>query len=190
MDKQSFILNNRFFVSPAGGIIRDAQTGHEEHVEPYQMRLLSLLAINNERLVSISDINTQLVSTAAEPGEHIKKAIARLGKVLIDGDKTLIERVQDKGFILHARVLYNDVGEDLAYVHGASRGRYLLIAAAVFLIAIVAFFIFKWKQGQDKAELKPVWPLHKLVAPDTTGMGGTDMRPDTVKPQRGADEVK
>jgi DNA-binding winged helix-turn-helix (wHTH) protein len=193
MEEQSFTLNNRFIVKPSLGIIRDAQTGKETRIEPRLMSLLCLLAENHEQLVARPVITKQIWDDYGNADEGLTQAISYLRKVLADDEKILIETVPKKGYVLHAKLVYNEPqNENLEYVHGARRGKFMLIAAVIFVLVVALFFIFKSRQEQKQGNPDTIRPGQNTHAGDTTTKDANpDRQPDTVKPaQSGADKVK
>lgn len=193
MEEQSFTLNNRFIVKPPLGVIRDAQSGHETRLEPRLMSLLYLLAANNEKVVARPVITKQIWDDYGNADEGLTQAISYLRKVLADDDKTLIETVPKKGYVLHAKVVYDELpAEDLRYVHSARRGKFMLMVAVVFILLAVGFFIFKSRQEQ-KQHSPDVIPGGGRPAVVDTGrkINNADKRPDTNKAaQPDAEKVK
>jgi DNA-binding winged helix-turn-helix (wHTH) protein len=182
MEEQSFILNNRFIVKPSLGVIRDAQTGQETRIEPRLMSLLCLLAENNRKLVARPVITKQIWDDYGNADEGLTQAISYLRKVLADDDKTLIETVPKKGYVLHAKVAYDEPDGSLKYVHGARRGKFILIAAAVFVLVVAVFFILKSRREQKQFNPDIIQPGQNTHAGDTTRENANpDKAPDTVK---------
>jgi DNA-binding winged helix-turn-helix (wHTH) protein len=192
MEDSFFTLNNRFVIKPALGLIRDIQTGQETRIEPRLMSLLSLLAENNERLVSRPVITKQIWDDYGNADEGLTQAISYLRQVLDDESKLLIETIPKKGYVLHARVFYDDGGKELKYVHGENRGKYILIAAVVFILAMAAFLIIRSRQSKPQFTPDIAPAIHKPISPDSTGINGNPNKlPDTTtKAQQGADKVK
>lgn len=190
MEEQSFILNNRFIIKPSVGIVDDGRTGNETHIEPGVMALLCLLAENNERLVITGFIIQQIWPDHSDADENLTKAILQLRKVLDDETKLMIEAVAKKGYMLHARVVYDEKSDDLKYVHGAKRGKFMLIAAIVFIVVLAAIFVYKAKQEQKlhSPDIAPV--IHGTPIPDSAQQNNSSpgvfpdtgkSRPDTMK---------
>jgi DNA-binding winged helix-turn-helix (wHTH) protein len=193
MEEQSFILNNRFIVKPSLGLIRDAQTGQETRIEPRLMSLLCLLAENNEKLVARPVITKKIWDDYGSADEGLTQAISYLRKVLADDEKILIETVPKKGYVLHAKLVYDKPpAEELEYVHGARRGKFMLIAAVVFVLVVTLFFILKSRREQKQFKPDIIPSGQGFHANDTTHEGANpDKVPDTVKRvQPGADKVK
>ena len=194
MEEPAFTLNNRFFVKPSLGLINDAQTSLETRIEPRLMSLLCLLAENNERLVARPLITKQIWNDYGNADEGLTQAISYLRKVLADESKLLIETVPKKGYVLHAKVLYDEREreEESKYVHGARRGKFMLIGAIVFVLIIAAAFFYKWKQVQKQGNPDVIPATQNSANPDAGRRGGgADTGPDTVtRPQTGADKVK
>jgi len=193
MEEQSFILNNRFIVKPSLGVIRDAQTGQETRIEPRLMSLLCLLAENNERLVARPVITKQIWDDYGNADEGLTQAISYLRKVLADDEKNLIETVPKKGYVLHAKVVYDKPADaSLKYVHGARRGKFILIAAVVFILIVVAFFIYKSRRERKQFSPDIIPAGQGFHANDTTRENANpDKLPDTLKKvQPDADKVK
>jgi len=187
MEEQSFILDNRFIIKPSLGVIRDAQTGQETRIEP---RLMSLL--NHGKLVARPVITKQIWDDYGNADEGLTQAISYLRKVLADDEKALIETVPKKGYVLHAKVVYDGPDENLKHVHGARRGKFILIAALVFILVVVAFFIYRSRQAQKQFNPDIIPAAQGIHANDTTRENANpDKLPDTVKKvQPDADKVK
>jgi DNA-binding winged helix-turn-helix (wHTH) protein len=193
MEGQSFILNNRFIIKPSLGIIRDAQTGQETRIEPRLMSLLCLLTENNRKLVARPVITKQIWDDYGNADEGLTQAISYLRKVLVDDEKSLIETVPKKGYVLHAKVVYDEpADESLKYVHGARRGKFILISAVVFMLVVALFFILKSRREQKQFSPDIIPAGQGSHANDTAR---EDANPDKVrdttkKVQPGADKVK
>ncbi|HZY36117.1 MAG TPA: winged helix-turn-helix domain-containing protein [Mucilaginibacter sp.] len=195
MNEGPFVLNNRFVVDASLGSVSDRQTQKTTRIEPRLMNLLCLLADNNEKVVSRALITKQVWDDYGNADEGLTQAISYLRKVLADDDKTLIETVPKKGYILHAAISAMPAeeknAEELKYVPGANRQKYLLIAALAFILLVVAWFVFRsMSQKSGNRDMISDGPPPGVV--DTSHkVNNPDKRPDTVKKvQPDADKVR
>ena len=191
MKEPSFTLNGRFVVKPSFGLIRDDHTGQETRVEPRLMNLLCLLAKHNGQLVARQVITKQIWDDYGNADEGLTQAISYLRKVLNDKDKQLIETVPKNGYVLHARVSYDELQNGPAKMPGLKRKRYMLAAGVLFILIIVAVFVFKSKQSQKQHNPDMLPATQNPVNPDAVRPGHrTDVLPDSqVKNKSGGDKA-
>ena|SRR6185312_4675501 len=192
MNDRPFIFNERFVIDPSLGTVKDNQTQKATRIEPRLMSLLCLLAAHKHSLVSRAVITKEIWDDYGNADEGLTQAISYLRKVLADDDKSLIETVPKKGYILHAAITEKQDKEEraapLKYAPGTTRRKYLLIAALAFIVLLAAWFVFR------SVQQKPSGPdvIQAGQHPDTgRKLNNPDKLPDTTnKIPPGADKVR
>jgi DNA-binding winged helix-turn-helix (wHTH) protein len=94
-----FKINSEFTVIPDKNLVRS-----EVKLEPRLMKLLCLLAANNEKLVTREEIIEKIWNGYGGGEEGLTQAVSFLRKILKDTGKTIIETVPKSGYIFHGNV--------------------------------------------------------------------------------------
>ncbi len=144
MNNKPFIINNRFWIYPDQGLIKQQEGDKETRVEPRLMHLLCLLVMSNYEVVGRGLLITHVWHNQEKAGEELAKAIAYLRKLLDDSTKPVIETVPNKGYILHAAINFDlDEEKSINQVVAGNRQLYWVIAAVLLAVIITCYFIFR-----------------------------------------------
>jgi len=195
MNESPFILNERFYVDPSLGMVDDRDSQKSVRIEPRLMNLLCLLVARKETLVSRAVITKEIWDDYGNADEGLTQAISYLRKVLADDNKSLIETVPKKGYILHGVVSQIEQSEkkteELKYLPRANRQKYLIMAALVFVLLLAALFVFK-RMSQKPGNADVIQLGSRPAFTDTArSSSNPDQLPDTTKKaQTDADKVK
>ena len=143
MNDKPFVLNNRFWIYPRLGLVKQKDTAKETRLEPRLMQLLCVLANHNGELVSRELLTKEVWDDYGNADEGLTQGISYLRKVLDDPSKTLIETVPKKGYVLHA-VVKNEEGSEQALNPTVSNKKraWLITTAIIFVVILTAYFLF------------------------------------------------
>lgn len=100
--KEPFILNNRYLVSAEKNTVSDQEMQEESRLEQRFIEVLMMLAENPNQLVTREKIIRSVWNDYGGADEGLTQSISYLRKVLNDTDKTIIETIPKKGYILNA----------------------------------------------------------------------------------------
>jgi DNA-binding winged helix-turn-helix (wHTH) protein len=194
MNEHPFILNERFAIDPSLGTVSDSQSQKAIRIEPRLMNLLCLLAAHKHTLVSRAVITREIWDNYGNADEGLTQAISYLRKILADDDKTLIETVPKKGYILHAAVTEKPAAEEKmkpsGYAPGVIRPKYLFIAIIAVVVLLAAWLVFR--PAQPTRGNPDVIRSDQQPGIETRRKSNNpDRRPDTAKRiQPDADKIK
>ena len=152
MNHHPFLINQRFAVDPALGIIRQPATGTEVRLEPRIMRLLCLLAASEGKLVSREYLTKEVWDNYGSADDGLTQAISYLRKILDDQERKLIETVPKKGYLLHGIISTEEIKQTVktdAAVPGKSMARWLYgIVIAIALLLLLGYSLLT-RKGQS-----------------------------------------
>ncbi|HEX9981257.1 MAG TPA: winged helix-turn-helix domain-containing protein [Flavobacterium sp.] len=135
MEATNLIITKRFSAEPSQNIIIDGQSGKRIKIEPRIMTLLNMLHSSGGKLVTREEIIRTIWNDYGGADEGLNQAISFLRKSLADTDKSLIETVPKKGYILHTAY---EPARQSSYGFGrAIPLRYII--GTIVAIAIVGF---------------------------------------------------
>lgn len=133
--QKDFYINDQFLVKPGANLLIDGLISKISKVEPGVMRLLCILAGNNDKLVSKEELIALAWNDGSGSEEKLNQAISLLRKLLQDDKKTLIKQVAQKGYSFHASVSNADI-DDLTKEATAKPMRIPATVAQKWIIAL------------------------------------------------------
>jgi DNA-binding winged helix-turn-helix (wHTH) protein len=137
MNKTHYILNNRFFVNAGLNYVRDQQTARESRLEPRLMEVLSFLTARVNQLVTREELVKEIWNDYGGGDEGLNQAISFLRKLLDDNNKTIIETIPKKGYILHAVITENPIP-----IIKQGKKKLYRAAGLLCLLLITVYFIY------------------------------------------------
>ena len=102
--KEPFVINNRYRIDPDKNLFIDQISGEESRLEQRLLAVLYMLTASPGKLVQRDKIIQSVWNDYGGGDEGLTQAISALRKVLNDADKTIIETIPRKGYILNASV--------------------------------------------------------------------------------------
>ena len=193
--KESFLINNRYLVSPGKNVLTDRTTTVESRLEQRLLQVLYLLAATPGELVSREKIIREVWNDYGGADEGLTQAVSFLRKVLNDTDKKIIETIPKKGYILNAGISGVHPGKYADTTAGISaqkkRNKWMYLAGFLLLV-IITVGIYMFNAGKEKENYpSDVAPKVKGqggkgadVYPDTTPVNNPDVLPDTLNNKR------
>ena len=181
MNNKPFILNNRFWIYPQLGLVKQTSPVKESRLEPRLMQLLCILAAQAGELVSRELLTKEVWDDYGNADEGLTQAISYLRKVLNDEAKELIETVPKKGYVLHAVIKVEQSSENSkpAVTLNQKKTYWAILAAAIVLIA-TAYFLFIF--NHNKQTSYPADVAHKSTSADAPGANNPDLVGKKQKP--------
>ncbi|MBP7555159.1 MAG: winged helix-turn-helix domain-containing protein [Chitinophagaceae bacterium] len=181
-----FIIANRYIVDTTRDTISDKQTSTGGKVEQRLIRVLALLAGHPNEVVSRDRLIKEVWNDYGGGDEALTQAISFLRKLLNDTDRTLIETVPKKGYILHADITYAAPSDEAPEEHKKKTGppkrkKYTVIALLVVLACSILWLFIKREKPQSPDILYP--DRDNSGVEDTIRSGNPDLRPDLPKQQ-------
>ncbi len=181
MNNKPFILNNRFWIYPRLGLVKQATPVKESRLEPRLMQLLCILAAQAGELVSRELLTKEVWDDYGNADEGLTQAISYLRKVLNDETKELIETVPKKGYVLHAVISTEQAKESIQPPVTLNKKKtYWAILAAAILLIITAYLLFIFNHGKQSAY--PADVIHKNGSADAPAVTNPDLVEKKQKP--------
>jgi DNA-binding winged helix-turn-helix (wHTH) protein len=169
MLQQLFFVNDFFAVDPQLGTVKDTRTGQETRLEPRIMHLFCLLAAAEGKLVTREYLVKTVWDDYGSADEGLTQAISYLRKVFNDQEKTLIETVPKKGYVLHTAISAATIVNTVSEIGSRRKIKplYWAITTAVLLLLLAYFFFIR---------------TNRAFAPDVVGGSAPADRHDTSSP--------
>jgi DNA-binding winged helix-turn-helix (wHTH) protein len=150
MNNRSYVLNDRFIVDPSLGTIHDKQPGKSTRIEPRLMNLLCMLVRYQGQLVSRASITKEIWDDYGSADEGLTQAISYLRKLLADDDKSMIETVPKKGYILRAVITEPGAGAVEKSARFPSNKKVVWGICIVVALLLAAIFFYRFfNQGKE-----------------------------------------
>ena len=105
MMQHSFQINSTFLVTPDLNTLRDMSNDVTTHLDPVHMQLLCMLSANAGQVVTRETLISQIWNDYNGGDDGLKQSVTVLRKLLGDTENTLIETVQNRGYVLHASIM-------------------------------------------------------------------------------------
>ncbi len=181
MNNKPFILNNRFWIYPQLGLVKQTSPVKESKLEPRLMQLLCILASYAGELVSRELLTKEVWDDYGNADEGLTQAISYLRKVLNDEVKELIETVPKKGYVLHAAITAELPATDMqAPLTPNKKKVYWVVLAAAIVLIITAYFLFIF--NHSKQAIYPADVINGNKSTDTPGVSHPDIVEKKQKP--------
>lgn len=143
MEKR-FIINNRFQVDPSLHLLIDRTRQTEVRMERRHIILLCLLSEKQGTLLKRAFLVNEIWNDYGGGDEALTQSISVLRKLLDDQQKTLIETVPKKGYIMHATITdVESVNENSEAKSWRKQPAFWLVGTmAMVIIALLLFILF------------------------------------------------
>jgi DNA-binding winged helix-turn-helix (wHTH) protein len=181
MDKGIFRINDRFEIDPALGSIRDLANGKESRPEPRLMQLLSILYAHKGRLVTRELLAKEIWNDYPGADDGLNQSISALRKLLGDHDKTVIETIPKKGYLLNAEVPAI-TGETLTAGKKRKARMPLIVSISTLVILAIAWALFL-RSGDEPVKKNTAVPFRTIDKPaeETYYNTVTSISPDNTE---------
>jgi len=192
MIEQPFLINDLYLVNPLLGLVKQGNQPKESRLEPRLMHLLCVLAEHNGRLVTRELLTKEVWDNYGNADEGLTQAISYLRKIFNDSDKTLIETVPKKGYVLNAAIQtavhHNE--KETAIPKARIQKVYLIAAILIAILVISGYLIFKpAKNNGQPADV--IENTHQNSPGDGRSPStNSDKLPDTAKNPNASPDVK
>ena len=148
--EKPFVINHRFQVDSSLHLLIDRNRQTEVRMERRHIILLCLLSANQGSLLKREFLVSEIWNDYGGGDEALTQSISVLRKLLEDQQKTLIETVPKKGYIMHATITDVETVNLKCEVRSSSKqpGFWLVGTMAMLIIALLLFILFP--RGADK----------------------------------------
>jgi DNA-binding winged helix-turn-helix (wHTH) protein len=149
MEKRQWIINERFVITPGINSFNDTKTGKELRLEPRLMDVLCFLTTNVNQLVPREQLVQEIWRDYGGGDEGLTQAISFLRKILDDTNKTIIETIPKKGYILHAIIteVLDRPGpsEERPPIVKRNKSRSFWLWGFLLILLVMSYFIYYGK---------------------------------------------
>lgn len=189
-----YTIASRYVVDITRNTVTDLHTNTSNKVEQRLITVLCLLADQPKKLVSRDTLIKEVWNDYGGADEALTQAISFLRKLLNDADKTLIETVPKKGYILHADIIGTAPGGETLEekpenaAPASNKKKYIVIALGVILITSTILF-FTIGQHSESPDLLHSDPTHTNIE-DTIRSRSPDIRPHLQKDSIKMEDIK
>ena len=141
--EKPFIINHRFHVDPSLHLLIDRNRQTEVRMERRHIILLCLLSANHGSLLKREFLVNEIWNDYGGGDEALTQSISVLRKLLGDQQKTLIETVPKKGYIMHATITAVETMNHKSQVKSWSKqpGFWLVGTMTIMIIALLLFIL-------------------------------------------------
>ncbi|MDN3584583.1 winged helix-turn-helix domain-containing protein [Mucilaginibacter flavus] len=191
MNLGPFILNERFVIEPSLGSVQDKQAGTSTRIEPRLMDLLCMLVQYQGQLVSRAAITKEVWNDYGSADEGLTQAISYLRKLLADDEKSMIETIPKKGYILRAVATWPAVDSKEIPTKFPSRKKVIwgiCIFAFLLLAAIFFYRLFNQEKSINNDAIRQNQKQSNPNAGDKSK--NPDALPDTATRQETSGDTK
>ncbi|MCO5947761.1 winged helix-turn-helix domain-containing protein [Mucilaginibacter flavidus] len=192
MIEQPFLINDLYLVNPLLGLVKQGNQPKESRLEPRLMHLLCVLVEHNRQLVTRELLTKEVWDNYGNADEGLTQAVSYLRKIFNDNDKTLIETVPKKGYVLNAviQTTVHHERKETVIPKAKIQQVYLITAILIVILVVSGYFIFKpAKNNRQPAD------VIENTRQNNPGDGKTpstnpDKIPDTAKNPNASPDVK
>ncbi|MES2275936.1 MAG: winged helix-turn-helix domain-containing protein [Bacteroidota bacterium] len=175
MSGNVFLINDRFRIFPALNQVQDMQSGQTTRLEPRIMAVLEMLTAHAGQLVSREEMIREIWHNYGGGDEGLSQAVSFLRKILVDGEKKMIQTIPKKGYRLTGllstgKTLQTKSAAKSLYLRPLSRFALLLyVAGTVIYFLYNSLYRHPAAAGQQVALVKhsdrqaPVVMIHPKV---------------------------
>jgi len=186
-----FILNDRFLIEPSLGSMEDKQTGESTRIELRLMNLLCMLVQHHGQLVSRAAITKEVWDDYGNADEGLTQAISYLRKLLADDDKSMIETVPKRGYILRAAINAPGVGTGDRSASVPTRKKVVWGIFIFALLLLVTLFVYRLFNQERSTNKDVIQQDQKQSSPNPGDKSkNPDALPDTAKRQETSGDAK